>query len=177
MCSVQYSFHRMSMPLQVPDSIPFSRYELDGTPLPYSSDSVFLSLFPSSPSSAPALTNVTKAAFQPPAPKRAYFPGSDAIAKCPICRSKRVFECQLMPNLINVLQKEDRDSDSKKGAQTDEERRKTLEKALREGGSDSGMDWGTCLIFSCEKDCCLDDVRKEDTECWREELVLIQSAL
>jgi pre-rRNA-processing protein TSR4 len=154
-------------------------YELKGTPLPYSSDNIFLSLFPSPPSTGPAVTHVTKAAFQPPTPKRAYFPNSSIVPNCPICRSKRVFECQLMPNLINVLRKQSTNTASQKITETDEERRKAVEKALKGGSdSDSDMDWGSCLIFSCEIDCCLNGVQgAQAKECWREELVLIQSAL
>jgi pre-rRNA-processing protein TSR4 len=145
------------------------RYELEGTPLPYASDSVLESLFPMPP--APLLP-VTKAAFTvvPPA-KRTYDPSS--IPPCPVCKSKRVFECQLMPNLINVLRSGDTDNRKK---MTDEERRKLVEQELKGGSSagSRGMEWGTCLIFSCSKDCSLDDDGKEARESWREEMVLVQ---
>lgn len=79
-----------------------------------------------------------------------------------------------MPNLINVLEKDA--GEKKKGKQpTDEERRKEVEKVLK-GGADvekAGMEWGTCIIFSCENDCCVED-GKESRSCWREEVVLIQ---
>lgn len=137
------------------------RYELNGTPLPFSSDKIFTSLFPSPP--APALP-VTKAAFTVVhTPKRTYYPTS--TPHCPSCRGKRVFECQLMPNLINVL------------------RRKAVERALKgvadpcEGGVAHGMEWGTCMVFSCENDCCVDETGAEARECWREEAVLIQAAI
>jgi pre-rRNA-processing protein TSR4 len=65
----------------------------------------------------------------------------------------------------------------KKGKETDEERRKQIEKSFRKGEANKdekrGMEWGTCLIFSCEKDCCLED-GKEAQEVWREEVVYIQ---
>ncbi|KAG6868185.1 hypothetical protein C0993_006398 [Termitomyces sp. T159_Od127] len=146
------------------------RYELNGTPLPFSSDKIFASLFPSPP--APTLP-VTKGAFTVVnTPKRTYFP--TGIPACPICRSKRVFECQLMPNLINVLK---RPNDAGK-PQSDEERRKSVERLLKSSASDEwGMDWGTSMVFSCEKDCCFDDNGKEARECWREEVVLIQAAI
>ncbi|KAF8196690.1 programmed cell death protein 2 [Mycena galopus ATCC 62051] len=147
------------------------RYELEGTPLPYASDNVLKSLFPLPP--APPLP-VTKAAFTvvPPA-RRAYDPSS--IPLCPVCKSKRVFECQLMPNLINVLHASGSTEDGRKKL-TDEERRKLVEKELKGGssGGGRGMEWGTCLIFSCSKDCSLTDDGKEARDSWREETVLIQ---
>ncbi|KAJ7453954.1 programmed cell death protein 2 [Mycena galericulata] len=143
------------------------RYDLEGTPLPYASDSVLNSLFPMPP--APPLP-VTKAAFTvvPPA-KRTYDPSS--IPLCPVCKSKRVFECQLMPNLINVLRNGDAEEKNKK--LTDEERRILVEEELKRGKA-RGMEWGTCLIFSCSKDCSLNDDGTEVRETWREEVVLIQ---
>ncbi|KAG6844553.1 hypothetical protein H0H87_005973 [Tephrocybe sp. NHM501043] len=146
------------------------RYELNGTPLPFSSDKIFASLFPSPP--APTLP-VTKAAFTVVnTPKRTYFPTD--IPACSACRGKRIFECQLMPNLINVLR---RPADAEKPL-TDEERRKAVERALK-GAPDKerGMEWGTSMIFSCEKDCCFDVDGKQARECWREEVVLIQAAI
>lgn len=113
---------------------------------------------------------VTKAVFKVvPAQKRTYNP---KLAPCSLCRSKRVFECQLMPNLINVL----RTGDVAKKL-TDEERRKEVERALKSGGASDvrGMEWGTCMVFSCAKDCCTDDAGEfEARESWREELVLVQ---
>jgi len=147
------------------------RYELEGTPLPYASDSVLESLFPLPP--APPLP-ITKAAFTvvPPA-KRAYDPTS--IPACPVCKSKRVFECQLMPHLINVLRASGDAEDGRKKL-TDEERRKLVEQELKGGssGGSRGMEWGTCLIFSCSKDCSLTDDGKEARDSWREEAVRIQ---
>lgn len=83
-----------------------------------------------------------------------------------------------MPNLINVLRRGD-EADEKKT--TDEERRKAIERALKgtsnDGSAARGMDWGTCMIFSCEKDCCLDDGGNAAKECWREEEVYIQASI
>ncbi|KAK7031349.1 programmed cell death protein 2 [Favolaschia claudopus] len=150
------------------------RYELEGIPLPYSSDSVFKSLFPLPPALP---VPVTKAAFTvtPPA-KRAYDPSS--IPPCPVCKSRRIFECQLMPNLINILRASgDGEEDRNRKKLTDEERRKLVEQELKgssSSGSGRGMEWGTCLIFSCSKDCALADDGKSVREAWREEVVLIQ---
>jgi pre-rRNA-processing protein TSR4 len=79
-----------------------------------------------------------------------------------------------MPNLINVLRAQGKgdgnaeepgqSSNSQEVSQTEEERKKKdLEVKLN-----AGMEWGTCLIYSCEKDCC------EEEEGWREEIALIQ---
>ncbi|KAF8074746.1 programmed cell death protein 2 [Lyophyllum atratum] len=154
------------------------RYELNGTPLPYSSDKTFTSLFPSPP--APALP-ITKAVFTVVnAPKRTYFPTN--VPPCPSCRGKRIFECQLMPNLINTLRHPD---DNSKGGKklSDEERRKAVELALKgvavaaDGGEARGMEWGTCIVFSCENDCCTDENGAKAREAWREEVVMIQAAI
>ena len=126
------------------------RYELGGNPLPYQTDAVFQRLFP---------------APQPGAAKRAFSPSS--VPKCSRCGSDRVFECQLMPNLISIL-----GSASAKGSAqpsaviTDEERRKAVERELKER---SGMEWGTAMVFSCAVDCCQDG-----KECFAEEEVLVQ---
>ena len=126
------------------------RYELGGNPLPYQTDAVSRRLFPVS---------------QPGVAKRAF--SSSSLPKCSRCGSDRVFECQLMPNLINVL-----GSASAKGSTqpsktiSDDERRKAVEKELKER---SGMEWGTAMVFSCAADCCPDG-----KEYFAEEEVLIQ---
>jgi len=140
------------------------RYELNGTPLPFASDKVFDTLFPSPLEPFPVTKQDIKVVRTP---KRKY--DASSIPPCPVCESKRVFEVQLMPNLINILTKQG----EKKEAMTDEERKKAVEKALMRG-DEIGMEWGTCMVFSCEKDCCLDDGKGESQECWREEIVLVQ---
>lgn len=72
-----------------------------------------------------------------------------------------------MPNLINVL----RDEQVDVRRLSDAERIKTVQDTLKRS---RGMGWGTCMIFSCGNDCCLDDQGKEGEECWREEYVLVQ---
>ncbi|KAH8093728.1 programmed cell death protein 2 [Cristinia sonorae] len=145
------------------------RYELGGVPLPFAGDAIFDQLFPV-PSSP--YVSATRPGYSAPPAKRTYDPSS--LPVCPVCKSKRVFECQLMPNLINVLETSTEDKNTKK-AQTDEERRKEIEHALKGHGSldGRGMQWGTCMIFSCEKDCCLDGKLAAKTG-WREEVVLVQ---
>ncbi|THU88690.1 hypothetical protein K435DRAFT_821571 [Dendrothele bispora CBS 962.96] len=142
------------------------RYDLKGTPLPFASDAAFEALFPA-PAAAPL--PVTKADFKVvQVPKRSYAPSSTFVPDCPICKGRRVFECQLMPNLINVLKREDG-----KEKMNEEERRKAVEQALR-GGGGKGMEWGTCMVFSCENDCRLGDDGRERKDVWTEEKVIVQ---
>jgi pre-rRNA-processing protein TSR4 len=73
-----------------------------------------------------------------------------------------------MPNLISNV-KNDTSDISSDGTLTGEERRLALVRLLKgkeEGGR--GMEWGTVLIFSCEKDCC------QGKTGWCEEYVLVQ---
>ena len=150
----------------------FDSYDLKGTPLPFASDKGFESLFPVPPQDP---LPVTKAAFKVvPEVKRSY--STSSIPRCPVCKSSRVFECQLMPNLINVLRDAVKDKDIDVKKLTDEQRIKAVQEALKRSKEpDSrGMEWGTCMVFSCEKDCCLNDDGKEMKECWREECVLVQ---
>ncbi|KAI0820382.1 programmed cell death protein 2 [Trametes gibbosa] len=141
------------------------RYERKGTPLPFASDKVFDRLFPLPPG-PPA--PVTKAAFMVAPPRKRTYVAS-SIPPCPICKGSRVFECQLMPNLINVL----RASEGEQKKLTDEERRAEILRALRNAGASGrrGMEWGTCMVFSCEKDCSEEDA---GGSIWREEYVLVQ---
>lgn len=137
-------------------------YELGGIPLPFSADSTFDLLFPHP--EIPSVT-ITKSVFTVSnIPKRSYDPSK--VPPCPVCGGKRIFECQLMPNLINALRASKKQQNS--GKVTDEERRKEVQAALKRGGS-GGMEWGTCLVFSCANDC-----RQEAKDAWREEYVLVQ---
>lgn len=87
-----------------------------------------------------------------------------------------------MPNLIQVLQNKCTSSavDGKSEnweEKSEEERKKELERILKDAksGDGRGMEWGTALIFSCEKDCCVDEDGKERAkDWWAEELVLVQ---
>ncbi|KAL1746788.1 programmed cell death protein 2 [Schizophyllum fasciatum] len=147
------------------------RYELGGAPLPFAADAVYDKLFPV-PKEAAVV--VTKAAFdvKPPV-KRTFEPAN--VPTCPLCGGPRVFECQLMPNLINVLRTTE--GGAKPAAKDADARRKEIEQALK-GGKDPearGIDWGTCMVFSCEKDCCVGEDGKDAKDCWREELVMIQA--
>ena len=156
------------------------RYELNGTPLPFARDVHFDSLFPS-----PSANRLQSASSQPG--HRIYDPKSPAIKTCPRCGSTRVFECQLVPHLISVLEHE-AEEDPTGTAQTKisstgdtestadvvlEKRKKELEMLLKGGEGKRGMEWGTAMIFSCEKDCSVQD-GKGAKQTWAEELVLVQ---
>ncbi|EJT96578.1 hypothetical protein DACRYDRAFT_120009 [Dacryopinax primogenitus] len=142
------------------------RYELSGTPLSFSSrDAVYRQLFPIQAIS-PGTAFAVNAPLAPT--KHAYEPS--AIEPCPRCGGPRVFECQVMPNLINLLRPAE--SSSSKKRPTLEERQAELD-ALLKGGSD-GMEWGTIMIFSCLADCCQNVDRTPSSELWAEELVLVQ---
>ena len=107
---------------------------------------------------------MTKAVYKVvPAVGRVY--DASSVPKCSGCGSRRVFECQLTPNLINVLRPSWAD-DSKK--LTDSERRAALKRELAGDNKEAkrGLEWGTCLVYSCEKDC--------SDGCWKEEVVYVQ---
>jgi len=109
---------------------------------------------------------VTKAAFKVvPAVRRVY--DASSVPRCPACGSVRVFECQLTPNLINVLRGSWAEEDSQKKL-TDVERREAIKRALVGNNKDAkrGLEWGSCFVYSCEKDCSDDS--------WREEVVYVQ---
>ena len=91
---------------------------------------------------------------------------ASSVPRCSACGSKRVFECQLTPNLINVLQPS-WGEDTKK--LSDSERREAVKRALVGDNKDAkrGLEWGTCLVYSCDQDC-------SDGSKWREEVVYVQ---
>lgn len=88
------------------------RYELGGTPLLYSTtDTVGKRLSPPSGSGKVTTTNG----------------GTSRMPRCNNCGAERIFEVQLTPHAITVL----------------EEQELSLE----------GMDWGTIIMGACSKDC------------------------
>jgi pre-rRNA-processing protein TSR4 len=93
---------RVHMDIGYLSDCPRFRYDLGGIPLPFSGDELYKQLFPLLPGSS-GLETVTKSVFnvQDPSTRRGYDPTS--IPSCPHCDSRRVFECQLMPNLINII--------------------------------------------------------------------------
>ncbi|KAH9036316.1 programmed cell death protein 2 [Lactarius pseudohatsudake] len=145
------------------------RYDLGGIPMPFADDDVYKQLFPLLPGT-PGLATVTKSVFNVSSPRRGY--DATSIPSCPHCGSRRVFECQLMPNLINILGTgSSADGDR---ATTEEERKEVVRKLLKGEAHGHGMEWGTILVFSCEKDCCLGLGNKEKQDAWSEELALVQ---
>jgi len=77
-----------------------------------------------------------------------------------------------MPNLINILGRDPNigreEIPTTIGQQTEGVRR------LLQGNPDGrGMEWGTILVFTCEKDCCVGPGNKEKQGAWTEELVLV----
>lgn len=123
-----------------------------------SKDRVAEKLFPPPP--PPPFT--TKPGFAVPISQRRVY-DSGAAGNCKVCQKPRVFECQLMPNLINILrnQKPKNQESGPASPKTEADRKREL--------LDIGMEWGTCLLFSCAEDC-----GGGDNEYWREELVLVQ---
>lgn len=156
------------------------RYELGGTPLVFQTDDVYRKLFPLSKSTS---TTVTGAAFAPSStPKRRY--EASSVERCSYCGKGRVFECQLMPHLISLLKPSSRLGGVEDPKQSLEERQKEVERLIKgiKGGVKpdevTGQEWGTCLVFACEDDCCIEKTeqgeRWEARACWREEVVLVQ---
>lgn len=96
---------------QNPDQV--IRYEFAGQPLLYNKEDNVAALF----GQQPASTNS----------KIAIAAGAVRLPPCPNCRAKRVFEVQLMPHSIDLLE--------------------ASELGLE------GMDWGTVVVGVCEKDC------------------------
>jgi pre-rRNA-processing protein TSR4 len=105
------------------------RYEFRGTPLLYSDTDAVAKLFPQ-PSQQQT---------------RPRFP------RCDSCGSERVFELQLVPHTIAVLE------DGREG--------------IGLGKDDSGMEWGTIILSVCAADCGTSEGRQVG---WREEWVGVQ---
>ncbi|CAK9786419.1 hypothetical protein CC85DRAFT_287109 [Cutaneotrichosporon oleaginosum] len=131
------------------------RYDFNAVPLPYSSSSpLFKKLFPGAPTRAPSSEEdeVNLADYYTTKP----------VPACTRCGAARVFELQLVPQLINVLRPSSLSTTGKPPAgnakvQTEEERRAEilrLAKGEARGEGDAGeMEWGTVMVFGCEGDC------------------------
>lgn len=169
------------------------RYGFDGEPVPFHArGAVYSMLWPKSASARPKAgehVSVTKSSFgtsdKAGSPPEARQYTNSNIPPCPACGAPRVFEAQLMPNLINTLKAETiRGADgallTSSSIQTDanlseEARRKRdIERALgralpeattaddaavRHTGayleSVTGLVWSTAFIFVCSEDCCI----------------------
>ncbi|KJR88787.1 pre-rRNA-processing protein TSR4 [Sporothrix schenckii 1099-18] len=96
---------------QNPDQV--IRYEFNGLPLFYNKDDAVAGIWGQNPAGGSISTILAST--------------SGRLPPCPNCRSRRVFEVQLMPHAIDLLEAD--------------------ELGLE------GMDWGTVLVAVCEKDC------------------------
>lgn len=84
-----------------------------------------------------------------------------AVPPCPKCSSARVFEMQLVPSLITLLTPESMTTTGQKAGKqskktlTEAERKEELKRLAKgENEGDQGeMEWGTVMVFGCERDC------------------------
>lgn len=167
------------------------RYDLSGVPLPFASEGVYKKLWVSEKDIKPVpgakvVATGGKESINAQGGgeegRRVYDPS--VVPPCEACGSPRVFEMQVMPNLINVFREARKaQSKAKTKTQTDEERRAEVARLLRgeEVAEEEGdMEWGTILVFSCVKDCCRvgaagDGKEWTDTQAaWKAEHVLVQ---
>ncbi|KAL1986407.1 hypothetical protein VTN96DRAFT_6486 [Rasamsonia emersonii] len=106
------------------------RYEFRGSPLLYSNTDAVGKLFPRHPSQISA---------------------ANQIPRCNYCGRERVFELQLVPHAISVLE------EGREG--------------IGLGKDDGGMEWGTIILGVCAGDC---GPEQEGVAGWREEWVGVQ---
>ncbi|KAF7593419.1 hypothetical protein BBP40_011521 [Aspergillus hancockii] len=115
------------------------RYEFRGSPLLYSHTDAVGKLFydPKNPSYGAKVTTTSV--------------GASRIPRCEYCGSQRVFELQLVPHTIAVLE------DGREGVGL--------------GPTDDGMEWGNIILGVCNKDCGPEQVGVVG---WREEWAGVQ---
>ncbi|WEW60510.1 hypothetical protein PRK78_005997 [Emydomyces testavorans] len=124
------------------------RYEFRGTPLLYSTtDPVGRLLLPHSPSSSSSSSS-PHIKISPSQPAAGI---STALPRCASCGRERVFEMQLVPHAITVLE------DGREG--------------IGIGSGEGGMEWGTVIVGVCAGNCGLE---REGEVGWREEWVGVQ---
>jgi pre-rRNA-processing protein TSR4 len=133
-------FHRFSTRLtHNPEQV--LRYEFRGSPLLYSTNDAIGKLFRGTPSnfkcSSGAVGRVN---------------GGSRIPRCESCGVERVFEVQLVPHAISVL----------------EEGREGIGFGPKDN---AGMEWGTVILGVCAADC---GPEREGEVGWREEWVGVQ---
>jgi pre-rRNA-processing protein TSR4 len=176
------------------------RYEFAGTPLPFHAKGpAYEKLWAKK---RPSVTTVSGGAFQAANRDALREYSSDGITPCSLCGSRRVFELQLMPNLVNTLRPEaivgglqgdedetDLDAEKRKRREIEEALgHKLPEKADADGVSRTipgslqddptklsprtGLNWSTAMVFVCENDCRGSESKKG--EIWSEEVVELQ---
>ncbi|KAI8340969.1 programmed cell death protein 2 [Choanephora cucurbitarum] len=69
---------------------------------------------------------------------------------CPHCRGPRVFECQLMPNVLSILPTAEYATQEQPVTVSETKAKDT--KSLLDSWN-VGMEFGTIMVFVCEKDC------------------------
>ncbi|CAK7218535.1 hypothetical protein SCUCBS95973_003521 [Sporothrix curviconia] len=116
---------------QNPDQV--IRYEFSGQPLLYNKDDSVAGIW-AQPQTGGSISTVLASS-------------SGRLPPCPNCRSRRVFEVQLMPHAIDLLEAD--------------------ELGLE------GMDWGTVVVGVCEKDCQAKDTAANEAS-YLEEWVGVQ---
>jgi pre-rRNA-processing protein TSR4 len=129
------------------------RYDFGAVPLPYSSSSaLFKKLFPKAP--------IRKVSSEEDDVDLAEYYNPSFIPKCPRCKGTRVFEAQLVPQLINVLRPSAlcttgaAPTAKAAAAGLSEQQRKAQLALLAKGEADGDeMEWGTIMVFSCARDC------------------------
>ncbi|GAA5933590.1 small subunit rRNA maturation protein TSR4 [Sporobolomyces koalae] len=124
------------------------RYEHNTQPLAFSgSSTAYKTLYPPSPLGE-------LGSFTP-----------SRLPTCRTCRQPCVFEYQLMPNLISVLNR----TQGTKGtsAYSTGEGKDTVASKDK----DEGLDWATVWVFACGAECA---EKSRDKESWREESVMVE---
>lgn len=184
------------------------RYEFGGEPIPFHArGAVYSMLWPKAGSTDPKAgeqVSVTRSSFKTSAtsgPNTELRDYTDSnIPPCPACGSPRVFEAQLMPNIINTLKADSilaadgtlLSTQPEDTLSEDARRKRDIERALgralpqapsAEGEaikhtgayleSVTGLVWSTAFVFVCSKDCCIPSAGSND-ECWREEFIAAQ---
>ncbi|EED20222.1 PDCD2_C domain protein, putative [Talaromyces stipitatus ATCC 10500] len=115
------------------------RYEFSGTPLLYSGTDAVAKAFPSHQTQGRGVQVAPNAGT------------NNRIPRCPSCGRERVFELQLVPHAITVLE------DGREG--------------IGLGKNDAGMEWGTIILGVCAANC---GTVKEGDLVWKEEWVGVQ---
>ncbi|GAA5907350.1 small subunit rRNA maturation protein TSR4 [Sporobolomyces salmoneus] len=122
------------------------RYDHNSQPLAFSaSSSAYKTLYPSSSS------HDELGAFKP-----------SRLPTCRSCQQCSVFEYQLMPNLISVLNRTEGLNGTSAYGDTG-----------KKGEKEEGLDWATVWVFTCGAEC-VDSRGNREKESWKEERVMVE---